>query len=387
MYKDCPTDIQASGGTMDPKAPSGNGSVAGPTQRERGRRVAAYWLVVIVLVELILLFGAAEFVASFFLPPGHHYRNPQMLLEPDARRVYVHRPNQQAFTIDKPFVTNSLGFRDEREVPAHKDGEFRILALGDSVTVGLGVASEETYARQLEAQLSRSGHPVRVVNGGVTCYATWQEVELLKEKGPAVRPDVVTLAFYWNDLYPKPDPVVPLATGKSGGTSDPVQGNQYLRVLKRSRALLFLRERWASFANSQWPTFDWAHREMIFKGESSPYLEQAFGDVQKSLLDFAALRRDGFVPVLLILPLPMQVQQPDSPATSMQQRIEGMAKEAGIQTLDLLPALRAAYAKQPDLYIPWDYEHFTPRGHQVIAEALQRYLVEQKLLPASFSAQ
>jgi lysophospholipase L1-like esterase len=360
-----------------------NGAV--PRKMGRTRSFSGWWLGLIVVVELLVLFALAELVAAWFLPPGHHYRYPQMLIEPNARRTYYHRPNQQAFTIDKPFVTNALGFRDEREVPAEKGAEFRILALGDSVTVGLGVAAEETYARQLEALLSRSIAPLRVINAAVTCYSTWQEVDVLKETAPAVRPDVVTLAFYWNDLYPKPEVIAPIADVHTVVAQDAAQ--QYMRLFKSSRALSFVRERWASLSNSLWPTFDWAHRNVIYKGDSTPYLEQAYEDVRASLEEFAALGREGFVPVLLLLPMPLQVQQAEEPARHMQERIEAIAARAGLRVLDLLPALRRAYAQHRDLYIAWDYEHFTPRGHRVVAEALQRYLVDQRLLPSVQKAQ
>lgn len=346
------------------------------------RRLSRYWLGVIWLLEVAFLFGAAELVASFYLPPGHHYRDPQMLMEPDARRIYYHQPNQRAFTIDKPFITNALGFRDEREVPADKGGEFRILTLGDSITVGLGVTAEDTYARQLESMLGHQAlGPIRVLNGAVTCYGTWQEVDVLKETSRLVQPDLVILAFYWNDLYPKPDVIVPIADAKSITQDD--AAHRSLRIFKRSRALLFLRERWAALSNRLWPSFDWTHRAMIAEGRTSPYLEQAYRDVEHSLTEFAALRGEGFEPLLVILPIPSQVQQPDEPATPMQRRIEAMARRAGVRTLDVLPALRQAYAEQPDLYIPWDYEHFTPRGHRVVAEALRRYLLDERLVPGS----
>lgn len=370
------------GGTAEGQAASleaGGGRGTPSSSGGRTRRFPGLWLGLIVVAELLLIAAVAELVAALFLPPGHHYKYPQMLMEPDARRMYYHRPHQEAFTIDKPFVTNALGFRDEREVPAEKGTEFRVLALGDSVTVGLGVSAEEAYVRQLERLLNRSLDSVRVINGAVTCYSTWQELDVLKEKGAAVRPDIVTLAFYWNDLYPKPTAVVPIADAKSIVQQD--AADQYMRMFKRSRALSFLRERWASLSNRLWPTFDWTHRNVIYHGESNPYLEQAYDDVQSSLEEFAALSRDGFVPVLLILPMPMQVQQPDAPPRHMQMRIEAIAKQAGLRTLDLLPALRRAYADTPDLYIPWDYEHFTPRGHRVVADAVQRYLIAEGLIP------
>ncbi len=333
-----------------------------------------------MLIEVTVLFIAAEIVAGFFLPPGLRFIHPQMVMEPDSRRAYFHRPNQKAFTIDKPFVTNSMGFRDEREVPVQKDGEFRILALGDSLTVGLGVSAEDTYASQLEKLLEQRNAPIRVINGGVGCYGTWQEVDVLKEKGSVVKPDIVTLAFYWNDLYTRPAKVEPIPSDQSGEQQD--ASLKYLRIFKRSRVLLFLRERWASLSNMMWPTFEWTHRDMIFKGLTSPYLEQAYSDVGKSIEEFKSLQDDGgFMPVLVIVPMPMQVQQPDAPPTHMQQRIEAVAKKVGLRTLDLLPAMRRAYAEKPDLYIPWDHEHFSPRGHKVVAEALERYLEAEHLVP------
>jgi acyl-CoA thioesterase I len=43
-----------------------------------------------------------------------------------------------------------------------------IVALGDSLTAGLGVAAEEAYPALLEARLRREGHGYRVVNAGVS---------------------------------------------------------------------------------------------------------------------------------------------------------------------------------------------------------------------------
>ena len=344
----------------------------------------ALWLCFILFIEVALLFIVAEIVAGFFLPPGLKFIHPQMLMEPNSRRIYYHRPNQTAFTIDKPFKTNSLGFRDEREVPIQKEGEFRILALGDSLTVGLGASAEDTYAKQLEKLLVSRDAPVRVVNAAVGCYGTWQEVDVLKEKGSLVKPDVVTLAFYWNDLYTRPAKVVPIPSDQSGEQMD--ASLKYLRLFKRSRVLLFLREKWASLSNMRWPSADWTHREMIFQGSTSPYLEQAYADVGASIEEFKSLEHDGrFVPILIIVPMPMQVQQSDPPPTHMQRRIEALARKVGLRTLDLLSAMRQAYAEKPDLYIPWDHEHFTRRGHRVVAEALEQYLVAEHIVPPARS--
>jgi acyl-CoA thioesterase-1 len=43
-----------------------------------------------------------------------------------------------------------------------------IVALGDSLTAGLGVAPDEAYPALLQARLAREGYPYRVVNAGVS---------------------------------------------------------------------------------------------------------------------------------------------------------------------------------------------------------------------------
>lgn len=44
----------------------------------------------------------------------------------------------------------------------------RLIAFGDSLTAGLGVAPEDAFPRQLEAALRAKGHAVEVVNAGVS---------------------------------------------------------------------------------------------------------------------------------------------------------------------------------------------------------------------------
>ncbi|MCG8650284.1 MAG: arylesterase [Pirellulales bacterium] len=44
----------------------------------------------------------------------------------------------------------------------------RLIAFGDSLTAGLGVAPEDAFPRQLEAALRARGHAIEVVNAGVS---------------------------------------------------------------------------------------------------------------------------------------------------------------------------------------------------------------------------
>jgi hypothetical protein len=62
--------------------------------------------------------------------------------------------------------TSSQRLRN-KEVGPKPAGVTRIVAIGDSVTHGWGVAREEAYPAQLEAYLSEKGHSVEVINAGV----------------------------------------------------------------------------------------------------------------------------------------------------------------------------------------------------------------------------
>jgi lysophospholipase L1-like esterase len=96
--------------------------------------------------------------------------------------------------------TNQLGLR-ERDLEQKRDGELRILLLGDSITFGWGVAAEETFGRRLESiLLSRLGRMVRTVNAGVGGFNTVQEYALLENNVDAIDPDLVVLVYVHNDI-------------------------------------------------------------------------------------------------------------------------------------------------------------------------------------------
>ena len=76
--------------------------------------------------------------------------------------------------------------------------ERTILALGDSLTAGYGLAAEDGFVPRLEAALDRAGVPVKVVNGGVsgdTSAGGLARVDWLM----AEKPDLVIVELGAND--------------------------------------------------------------------------------------------------------------------------------------------------------------------------------------------
>ena len=73
-----------------------------------------------------------------------------------------------------------------------------ILAIGDSMTAGYGVAPEFSYPAQLERELKKRGYDYRVVNQGVTGSKTTQAFGRLT-RALAVQADIVIIQLGGND--------------------------------------------------------------------------------------------------------------------------------------------------------------------------------------------
>jgi len=92
----------------------------------------------------------------------------------------------------------------QREQPAY---EGTIVAVGDSLTAGLGVNEEDAYPALLEKKLRAGGYPWRVVNAGIsgeTSSGTLSRVNWILK----LKPDIVILETGANDGLRGVDPRV-----------------------------------------------------------------------------------------------------------------------------------------------------------------------------------
>ena len=76
--------------------------------------------------------------------------------------------------------------------------QHAILAVGDSMTAGYGVAPEDSYPAQLELELKSRGLDYRVVNHGVTGSTTTQAVGRMT-RALAVQAEIVIIQLGGND--------------------------------------------------------------------------------------------------------------------------------------------------------------------------------------------
>ena len=98
---------------------------------------------------------------------------------------------------------NRWGFRDrDYETPGKPADTHRIAFLGDSVTLGLGVAAEDVFVRRFEdaANGLGLGYTVQALNFSVDGYNTVQVNELLRTKVLPFAPDKVIYVLCLNDF-------------------------------------------------------------------------------------------------------------------------------------------------------------------------------------------
>jgi lysophospholipase L1-like esterase len=176
------------------------------TWRQKAGNVALLAATIVVCVAGTELAARALFPPPAIKQPARagFEAHPQALwtLRPGRSDIYTTTPKTgepQEFAVS----VSTQGLRNE-ELPPKDPDEFRILALGDSLTMGWGVAVEDAFPQALEERLALlvPEKRISVINAGVAGYGPWQERIFLLERCLALEPDLVILQVYpENDVH------------------------------------------------------------------------------------------------------------------------------------------------------------------------------------------
>jgi hypothetical protein len=154
------------------------------------------------MVSLFMSMAIAEVATRVLLPrPGFQKIQAQSQIIPHPTRGYAYAP-------DNPGFTNSLGLHDD---PIGPDETVEILAVGDSFTVGGGVAMDEAWPAQLESSINSASvlpEHIRVVNGGVAAYSLTQIRQFTEELAQRLKPKIIVLGVYSSRYWRIDDPYV-----------------------------------------------------------------------------------------------------------------------------------------------------------------------------------
>lgn len=273
--------------------------------------------------------------------------------------------SQPEFSIN--IDTNSQGLRDVNRETGN--GEYKILALGDSFTFGLGVELNDTYLNRLEDVLNnhKDGKEFSIIKAGVVGYSTFNEKVYLEKKGLNFHPNMVIVQFWWDDLGI--DRITYLAdTGFL--TSGKIKSNAQLR--------LFLNRHFRSYALLR-RIFTVMSQKALFAVKTSDIkenqasLNEKFASTVKEFKEIEALcLKNGIACLFVLIPSKELVYDSNILSQQWQSFCEFLNKN-NIQYLDCLPALIKAISKKDPIFFSVD-PHLNKKGHEVIAEEIYEYL-------------
>lgn len=179
-------------------------------------------------VEIIVLLGISLLITLLFLEVTLRivlrrsmildlemwkYANIIKEADSDPNIVFTHRPNASGYFMGTTISTNKFGDRDEEYLTQIQkpNSVYRIVVIGDSVTLGWGVDAKDTFAKELEQKLndyiSWGSHivsRVEVINMGIGNYNTTQEVHHFIRDGLKYQPDMILVGYILNDAEPVP---------------------------------------------------------------------------------------------------------------------------------------------------------------------------------------
>lgn len=326
-----------------------------------------------------MLFGAPD-----FSDPDLYVSDSKLLLVPNPG----YRGSLRTIEYNADVRINSKGVRGP-EVESRQPNELRLLALGDSFTLAVQVAEEETFAARLESLLTaRLNRPVRIVNAGVDGFGTQQSVEMARRLDETYGADGAILMFFTGNDYWENDSYEERLRIHGGMKMPPPQPELSFwdRTLGRlSYAYAFVRVHFRTRHMRTDPhQLQRYGQELKIFDQTSPALDQQMRQTRRALNEFSELCRENSWACFLPIAPPAFVADPkraeatfDLVGMGMEQvdleRPASALMRENLQDLprmDLLPVLRSS--KKPT-YFRFD-GHWNSEGHRIVADALATWI-------------
>lgn len=315
------------------------------------------------------------------------------------------------YTGSRPVEMNSRGYRGIQDKQGTPPAQFRVLALGDSVCFGTGLAVEDTWPALLEKYLQESvEEPVEVLNTG-TPGMTLQEISLLyARESKALEPTVVVLGLTgqfvsrtWlgRDEVPRLKPSPYLEEGRRRGQH---KANRILSVLKRRFCLpSFLTinaqrtSYWSGLAGHEMdPTapagplvpFGWRQPNMAAE------LPDEMWEYTRLQLQYIknTLNESGTHFVVIFHPLRFELSDSlmdneklipkDRLVLDASARALQICNDLGIAYIDIAEPLkeyRRVNGFANPLYIPFDYIHLNETGSAIVSQAIGNFILDHHI--------
>lgn len=160
-------------------------------------RVRAIFIIFFIVDAVLRLNGSVETYPE--RADGNYFSIAQQ--EKLDSWYWVHTPDTSIHIDKKEFTfnrdVNSLGL-SEKEISKEKGSKYRILAIGDSFTEGVGTSYEESWVKQMEKHWVN--HNIETINAGIGGSDPVYEFVLYRDKLIEYQPDLVVLTINSSDI-------------------------------------------------------------------------------------------------------------------------------------------------------------------------------------------
>jgi lysophospholipase L1-like esterase len=157
--------------------------------------IASIVLTCLLAEALVRLLGVAP-------PPMSSDSEANAATPPGKRILDILVPGTTGTFQGIEYTLNRLGVRGPEYDPWPAPGDFRIVIVGDSVTMGHGVRAGDTYPALVEASLNAKGDGRRyeVINLGLSNLNSASVMNRLETIGASYHPDLVVYGYTMNDI-------------------------------------------------------------------------------------------------------------------------------------------------------------------------------------------
>ena len=305
---------------------------------------ALIWGVLWLILEILLRFlGYGDFI----------------IYKSDGELLWVPRSNQMGKTVvgRRPITINDQGLRYRVDLTLKNPNEHRIVAFGDSVTMGWGLDDDSHYSAVLEKRLTES-YPegrFRVVSAGVNAYPTVLCVRRfikMLERGDQI--DTAILAYSFNNGYER------LAGLDEDGRRRFMRKVQLKSVLRRSAIYNLVIEDWLRNA------VYYRVRGRLMAGSWETDQKHGGDDLDVYIANLERMRTESekHGVRLIFLLLPSKGQQAE--LSEFQKAFSEFAQNHGVPLVNIIE--RFELLNHGSLFM--DHTHPSSQGHALIAESL-----------------
>ncbi|MBU1679473.1 MAG: hypothetical protein KJ799_17805 [Bacteroidetes bacterium] len=231
----------------------------------------------------------------------------------------------------------------------------KVLIIGDSVTMGIGVESDSTFAGLMNNNLSH----ISVLNPSLIAYTGSDYKNVIRQllSSEEIKFDRAILAWSLNDLYPR-HPI----ESAPGIVSDNFFGNSVRLVRKNFRVYHLLKN---LFTDRKREYFEY---DKSFYSRENENFQLALSDIK----EISDVLRDRNIPLkVLLMPYEYQLRMSNDSIYYPQHILSQELGKLDIPVIDCKDAFLEGANHSADYYLYGDGIHFSNLGHRELFQYLR----------------